>query len=116
MDSLHKKSLMREINLKPKDDKVISLREFDQRIANGEYLVIFDEYVLDVTDFMWQHPGGTFSLRYNIGRDISKFWHGGYSLENLKPCEHHAHSPAAKRIVNDLIIGYLIEKPATRMM
>ena len=38
--------------------------------------------VLDVTQFLNIHPGGNFSLAQNIGRDVSKFFYGGYSLEN----------------------------------
>ena len=30
---------------------------------------------------MHEHPGGKFALQQNIGRDISKFFNGGYSLE-----------------------------------
>jgi len=44
--------------------------------------VILDEMVLDLAPFIDHHPGGKFSLVQNIGRDISKFFYGGYSLEN----------------------------------
>lgn len=54
---------------------------------------------------MYEHPGGTFSLEQNIGRDISKFFHGGYSLENKSKVSEHRHSNDARMIVNDLIIG-----------
>ena len=48
-------------------------------------------------------------LRHNIGRDISKFFYGGYNMEgNLrgKPVAGHAHSNYARLIVNDLIVGH----------
>ena len=54
---------------------------------------------------MYEHPGGTFSLYQNIGRDVSKFFHGGYSLENKSKVPEHRHSNDARMIVNDLIIG-----------
>ena len=48
-------------------------------------LVIFDEYVLNIEKFIDYHPGGSFVLKHNIGRDIGKFFYGGYSLDgNLK--------------------------------
>ena len=48
-------------------------------------------------------------LRHNIGRDISKFFYGGYNMEgNLsgKPVAGHVHSNYARLIVNDLIVGH----------
>ena len=45
----------------------------------GQQLVILDEYVLNVTDFINKHPGGRFAVKHNIGRDVSKFFYGGYS-------------------------------------
>jgi len=44
-------------------------------------------------------------LYQNIGRDVSKFFHGGYSLENKSKVPEHRHSNDARMIVNDLIIG-----------
>ena len=71
--------------------------------------MILDDLVLDVSKFIEEHPGGRFVLQHNIGRDISKFFHGGYSLEdNLgggSPARGHAHSSLARMIVNDLAIA-----------
>ena len=64
--------------------------------------------VIDITKFIPHHPGGKFVLLQNIGRDISKFFYGGYSLENNlgpKPSRGYAHSNYARTIVNSLIIG-----------
>ena len=48
-------------------------------------------------------------MTHNIGRDISKFFYGGYSLEdNLgssKPASGYKHSYYAKRIVSDIAIA-----------
>ena len=55
---------------------------------------------------MPNHPGGLFSLEANIGRDISKFFYGGYSMENYsKSAPLNAHSNLARYIVNGLIIA-----------
>ena len=64
-----------------KVDKVMSPQEFEKRIEQGEKLVILDDMVLDVSKFYTLHPGGTFVLTHNNGRDISKFFYGGYSLD-----------------------------------
>ena len=63
---------------------------------------------------MWNHPGGTFTLKHNIGRDISKFFHGGYSLENIKQVPNIHHSFNARKIANELIIGVLEGNSETR--
>lgn len=70
-------------------------------------MVIIDNYVLNVTKFLDEHPGGRFSIEHNIGRDISKYFYGGYALENTKKVDNHTHSSDARRIVNSLIVGKL---------
>jgi cytochrome b involved in lipid metabolism len=59
--------------------------------------------VLDISKFMPNHPGGKFSLEHNIGRDVSKFFYGGYALENENKMEAHTHSNTARKVVNSLI-------------
>ena len=47
-------------------------------------------------------------ISHNIGRDISKFYHGGYSLEENfleTPAKVHTHSTYADRIVKELAIA-----------
>ena len=56
---------------------------------------------------MWSHPGGTFALKHNIGGDISKFFHGGYALENIATVPCVTHSFDARMIADDLIVGRL---------
>ena len=77
-------------------------------LEEGRKLVILDELVLDVEKFISRHPGGRFVLQINIGRDISKFFHGGYSLEgNLgdRPQYGYRHSNIARKIVNQLAVA-----------
>mmetsp|Transcript_33937 Transcript_33937/g.25007 ORF Transcript_33937/g.25007 Transcript_33937/m.25007 type:complete len:160 (+) Transcript_33937:1146-1625(+) len=69
--------------------------------------------VLNVQNYADFHPAGRFLLEANAGRDISKFFHGGYSMENTGKVLVHSHSPIAKRIVNGLIVGKL-EQPAAK--
>ena len=88
----------------------MSRSEFDKAINRGRKLVIMDELVLDVEKFIDQHPGGRFVLTHNIGKDISKFFYGGYSLEdNLRggsPANGFTHSTFARKVVNDLAIAH----------
>lgn len=67
--------------------------------------------VLNVRGFKSEHPGGAFLLDFHIGRDVSKFFYGGYVLENNSGMKPYTHSNVARSIVNSLIIGKL-RKPA----
>jgi cytochrome b involved in lipid metabolism len=37
--------------------------------------------VIDIAPYASAHPGGSFLLQYNVGRDISKFFYGGHALD-----------------------------------
>lgn len=91
----------------------ISREDFKKRVAGGEQLVILDDLVLDVSRFKLSHPGGKFVLQYNIGRDVSKFFYGGYVLENGTGLKPHAHSNVARCIVNSLAVARLEERAKT---
>jgi len=47
-------------------------------------LMILDNLVLDLGSnlggYAIHHPGGKFVLERNVGRDITKFFYGGYSM------------------------------------
>ena len=95
-----------EVEFEAEEDiENITKVEFHDMVYNkGEALVILDEYVLDVGEFMHKHPGGRFVLKHNIGRDISKYFYGGYTLDgntNRKnPRAGVVHSNVARKIVN----------------
>ena len=72
--------------------------------------MILDDLVLDVTEFQWSHPGGRFLLERTNGRDISKYFHGGYSFEPLQGTKDHTHSNYARTIVNSLIVARYLGK------
>lgn len=82
-------------------------KEIDSEITNGRSLVIFDNLVLDLNGYERIHPGGKFNLKHNIGRDISKFFFGGYSLVNVPNKVPHHHSQAALDIVRKLVVGVI---------
>jgi len=67
---------------------------------------------LDLSEFAENHPGGTWLINYTLGRDISKFFYGGYALDgnsaNPKSGnESHCHSNIARKIVNKYVIATL---------
>lgn len=50
-------------------------------------LFVLDNKILDYGEFNKFHPGGRFTFRKNLGRDISKFFYGSYKLVNSLPNE-----------------------------
>ena len=93
---------------------VISAAEFEKRVENGTKLFILDNFVLDLTSYIHQHPGGAFLLDQTIGRDISKFFYGGYTLDGntmVKPGSTnpalHVHSNVARKIVLKHIVAVI---------
>ena len=80
------------------------------RVKSGEQLVILDDMVLDVSQFQFKHPGGKFVIKHNIGRDISKFFYGGYTLEVSAGNKPYTHSNIARKIVNKIQIGSLVKE------
>jgi hypothetical protein len=73
-------------------------------------LVILDDLVLDVGDYMDNHPGGRFLLSHNIGRDVSKFFYGGYALDGniSNKAKVHRHTNVARSQVDTLAIARLL--------
>lgn len=61
----------------------MSIEEFNKIVRNdpNKVQVILDELVLDLTEYMDNHPGGKFLMEHNKGRDVSKFFYGGYALD-----------------------------------
>lgn len=60
------------------------------------------------------HPGGKFLIEHNIGRDISKFFYGGYALDNNDVkggFKVYTHSNMARLVIETLMIGRLTPTP-----
>ena len=52
----------------------------------------------------------------NVGKDISKYFHGGYSFEQGQGARQHAHSNYARTIVNSLIVARYVTKRSTAIV
>ena len=77
---IHRKTLNKIVPFKEVEEKINEV-EFRRQISQGKDLVLLDDMVLDVTKFIFHHPGGKFLLKHNVGSDISKFFYGAYALE-----------------------------------
>ena len=92
--------------------EIMTVKDFTNRVVlEGQKLVILDDLVLEVADYMDNHPGGRFLLEHNIGRDISKFFYGGYGLDGnilSSGSLRNTHSNIARVQVNTLVIARLV--------
>jgi len=82
-----------------KSDKVketFTKEQVDEAVAGGRMLLIMDNLVIDVKNYAMRHPGGRFTIEKNAGRDISKYFYGGYAMLNEKGDKKpHTHSKFA---------------------
>jgi hypothetical protein len=79
--------------------------QLNKMIKEGRKLVLFNDYIVDVEFFLEEHPGTSFVLTENIGRDIGKYFYGSNSVEH--DMKSHAHSSYASLIIERLTIGKL---------
>ena len=92
-----------------KNVKEITMEEFLARVRNGKKLALFDDYVVDLTFYYWEHPGSTYVLKEWIGWDLGKYFYGSFSMENwVKPVTH---SRIAGKILLKLIWGKIKHNP-----
>ena len=71
--------------------------ESDKRLA------LFNDYVVDLTAYAFEHPGGTHMIQQCNKKEIGKFIYGAYSMENsVSP---HRHSFIAMLILEKLIVA-----------
>ncbi|OMJ77414.1 hypothetical protein SteCoe_23016 [Stentor coeruleus] len=50
--------------------------------------VFYDNYLLDIGDFITSHPGGAFIIKQVIGEDVGKYLNGSSSLPGYGPNYH----------------------------
>lgn len=92
---------------------VLSEAAFKAKVEHGEKLVILDNVILNLAAYEHQHPGGAFLLQQTVGRDISKYFYGGYALDgnmNLEPGQatlNHAHTNIARKVAYKHIVGVI---------
>lgn len=69
----------------------MNVEEFQRRVSKGAKFVILDDLILEVGDYAIEHPGGERLIWDNTGRDISKFFYGGYSMGPKGYSYTHSH-------------------------
>jgi cytochrome b involved in lipid metabolism len=79
--------------------------ELESAVEDGKTLHVFDNLVLELGDYREFHPGGTFFIEKNYGRDISKFYYGGYSM--VSTAKPYTHSAWSQGTINKMVVGVL---------
>ena len=72
--------------------------------------------MVDVAQFVGRHPGGAKLLSNYIGKDVTRFFHGAYSAENVAKVPRHVHSHDAKHIINQMVVGRYCSEASTRLV
>ncbi|KAL6831841.1 fatty acid desaturase domain-containing protein [Trichoderma camerunense] len=52
-------------------DQILSQREVEGMIADGDSIVIFQDYVLRLNGWLDKHPGGSLVIQHMVGRDAT---------------------------------------------
>lgn len=52
-------------------DSILSPDSVDEMIANGDTVVIFEDYVLRLNGWLGKHPGGRLAILHMVGRDAT---------------------------------------------
>ncbi|KAG5175833.1 hypothetical protein JKP88DRAFT_283324 [Tribonema minus] len=50
----------------------LTLEQFNERVGQGEQLLIVNDAILDVSEYMKAHPGGSKLLKESVSRDVTK--------------------------------------------
>ncbi len=89
------------------DEEIDHMFKEDLMQLNKNY-VLYENYIVDVSQFMYYHPGGQNLIKENLKQDVTRYVNGSVSLNgNYIP---HTHSYlATKHILEKLTIGILKE-------
>lgn len=59
------------LNSKMSRHEIISPVEIARKVADGEPVLIYDGYVLDLGEWINMHPGGKLAILHMVGRDAT---------------------------------------------
>jgi delta8-fatty-acid desaturase len=52
-------------------DGILTARAVEDLIANGHIIVVFEDYVLKLDNWIAKHPGGRLAILHMVGRDAT---------------------------------------------
>jgi len=84
----------------------MSMDSFMEATKLGTILCIVDGYVLDITSFVENHPGGQHLLRYAAGSDITEEFVGKRDVDGMR----HTHSQSAVQLMKTFVKAILVDE------
>jgi len=78
-------------------------KQIKAKIEHGESLLVIDKIVLDVTNFVHEHPGGRQTLLNWVGTDATNLFNG---LDG----SDHVHSKNARIFLQSMRVGHLMDE------
>lgn len=75
-------------------------------ISMGIPILLYNNYVIDMSKFIHHHPGSSEVMNRNIGTNISLLMEGYMKITGV----NHRHSNHASKLVRSMIIGKMEEK------
>jgi len=79
----------------------LSWDDIKQRVTKGDKLIVIENVVVDVRDFVDQHPGGRQTLLNILGRDVTSLFKGVDA--------EHQHTKEAYRFLESMRVGVVRE-------
>lgn len=52
-------------------DDILTPRAVEGLIADGKTIIIFEDYVLNLSAWLSKHPGGRLAIQHMVGRDAT---------------------------------------------
>eukprot|EP00904_Undaria_pinnatifida_P011027 jgi/Undpi1/7054/HiC_scaffold_21.g09528.m1 len=107
------KSGRQTTRLMPRTEEVdiYSVKEFNEKVSNGQSWVLVDSAILDVSNFSQRHPGGARLIKNAVGTDITQELLGqDLSVGHAMSFSPHVHQERAWDIVRSLVVGYIEEE------
>jgi len=83
----------------------MTMDSFMEATKLGTMLCIVDGYVLDITSFVENHPGGQHLLRYAAGSDITEEFVGKRDVDGMR----HVHSHSAVQLMKTFVKAVLVD-------
>eukprot|EP00904_Undaria_pinnatifida_P011028 jgi/Undpi1/7055/HiC_scaffold_21.g09529.m1 len=101
------------MRLMPRTEEVeiYSVKEFNDKVLNGQSWVLVDGAILDVSNFSQRHPGGARLILNAVGTDVTHEMLGqDLSVGHAMSFPPHVHQEKAWDIVRSLVVGYIEEE------
>lgn len=104
---LDKKKYRKSTKKVVKELPMFTMVDFNDRVLQGDKLVIAGDAVIDVSEYIHVHPGGSKLIRESIGTDVTKELMGATVIRQGQEMKYHKHGVVAWRVLHSNAIAYI---------